>query len=198
MTRRDAPATSRNREPILSVLERWLVEPSRVLELASGTGQHAVFFAARMPGVTWLPSDADSEALESIRSWVDEAALPNLDQPRILDATSIDWGVGTVDAVFNANMIHISDWSVALGLLAGAGRVLAAKGIMFLYGPFRVSGKHTSQSNADFDASLRARNSGWGIRDLEAVVEAAEKEGLLLVETNDLPANNKLLVFERS
>jgi SAM-dependent methyltransferase len=151
-----------------------------------------------MPLVHWLPTDADPEALASIESWIAEAAIDRIEKPRVLDARSDDWEMPPVDAVFNANMIHISEWSVALGLLAGAGRVLRPGGLLFLYGPFKRAGEHTSQSNADFDASLRARDPSWGIRDLEKVVEEAARVGLEHVETNDLPANNKLLVFEKN
>ena len=197
MTKRDAPATARNREPILEVLARWLDGPRRVLEIASGTGQHAVFFAARMPAISWQPSDVDASYLDSITSWVEEAGLSNLAPPIVLDATSASWPVDPVDAVFNANMIHIAPWAVAAGLLAGAGRVLVPGGLLFLYGPFRVGGAHTAASNAAFDESLRARNPEWGVRDLERVIETAAANGLEHVETNALPANNQLTVFRR-
>ena len=204
---RDAPATHRNREPILEVLARWLPEPARVLEIASGTGQHAVFFAERLPYLTWLPTDRDPESLPSITAWIAEAgrdrieagAAANVEPPRVLDAARPDWpdAVAPVDAVFNANMIHIAPWPVAEGLLAGAGRALREGGLLLLYGPFRVGGAHTSPSNAAFDESLRARDPSWGVRDLEIVVEIAAAAGLVHRETNELPANNKLLVFER-
>ena len=197
MTKRDAPATARNREPILEVLVRWLDGPRRVLEIASGTGQHAVFFAERMPALSWQPSDVDASYLDSIASRVEEAGLANLAPPIVLDATSPSWPVDPVDAVFNANMIHIAPWAVAAGLLAGAGSVLVPGGLLFLYGPFRVGGAHTAPSNAAFDESLRARNTEWGVRDLERVIETAAANGLEHVETNALPANNQLTVFRR-
>lgn len=197
MTLRDAPATRRNREPILEVLERWLEQPTHVLELASGTGQHAVFFASRLPHVVWQPSDADPEALDSIASWVAEEGPGNVATPVELDVRAGSWSVSRVDALFNANMIHIAPWAATEGLFAGAGRTLAPGGLLFLYGPFKLGGEHTSPSNAAFDADLRRRDPDWGIRDLEEIEALARGEGLWLLEVNDLPANNKLLVFER-
>lgn len=201
MTRLDAPATGRNRAPILAVLVRWLGSPSseplRVLEIASGTGQHAVFFAAALPHLRWQPSDVDPDHLASIDAWRGETGLENVTAAIRLDVRDPDWGVTTVDAIFNANMIHIAPWTVAEGLFAGAGRVLEAAGLLFLYGPFRIGGRHTAESNAAFDTDLRRRNPEWGVRDLERVVETAAAAGLVHVETNDLPANNKLVVFRR-
>ncbi|MBJ20496.1 MAG: DUF938 domain-containing protein [bacterium] len=199
MSKRDAPATHRNRGPILEVLRRWLVDPARVLEVASGTGQHAVFFAAQMPHLEWLPTDRDPSGLDSVASWVAESGLLNIAGPVALDACLRDWPVDAagVDAVFNANMIHISPWSVGLGLFRGTAQVLRKDGLFFLYGPFKVAGEHISPSNAAFDLSLARRDPAWGVRDLEAVIETAGRHGLTHVETNDLPANNKLLVFRR-
>lgn len=217
MTRLDAPATARNRAPILAILARWLpaqatarseahapspapgagLRPElRVLEIASGTGQHAAYFAAELPHVFWQPSDVDDDHLASIAAWRAEAGRGNLAAPIRLDVRAEDWGVEPVDALFNANMIHIAPWSAAEGLLRGARRVLRGGGFLFLYGPFRVGGRHTAPSNEAFDADLRRRNPEWGVRDLERVVETARTGGLLLRETNDMPANNKLLVFE--
>lgn len=196
---RDAPATHRNREPILEGIARWLPASARVLEIASGSGQHAVFFAERLPGLTWLPSDADPESLLAIEDWISASGVSNVEAPRLLDASRPDWadGLGPIDAIFNANMIHIAPWDVATGLLSGAGRALGRGGLLLLYGPFKVGGEHTSESNAAFDESLQARDARWGVRDLERVVEEAAAAGLALRETNELPANNKLLVFER-
>ena len=206
MTRLDAPATQRNRGPILAVLARWLGVPAEaplstsidVLEVASGTGQHAVFFAQALPQLRWQPSDLDPDQLESIRAWRAEARLENVAPPIRLDVRDRDWSVGPIGALFNANMIHIAPWSVAEGLFAGAGRVLVAQGLLFLYGPFRVGDRHTAPSNVSFDADLQRRNPEWGVRDLERVALLAESAGLRLVETNDMPANNKLLVFRRA
>lgn len=214
MTRLDAPATGRNRGPILEILGRWLgaVEeghpessgrPARgsrsrdVLELASGTGQHAVFFAAALPHLRWQPSDPDPHCLASIEAWRAEARLANVLPPIRIDVRDADWGVAAVDVIFNANLIHIAPWSVAEALFRGAGRVLRPEGLLFLYGPFRIGGRHTAPSNAAFDADLRRRNPEWGVRDLERVVELAREAGLRLLETNDMPANNLLIVFRR-
>ncbi|MBY0400101.1 DUF938 domain-containing protein [Myxococcota bacterium] len=205
MTRLDAPATARNRVPILAILERWLgapakastSEPLTVLEVASGTGQHAVFFAQALPHLRWQPSDPDPEHLASIEAWRAESGLENVASPLALDVRAADWGVEPVDAIFNANMIHIAPWSAAEGLFAGAGRVLQPSGLLFLYGPFRRGGRHTAPSNEAFDADLRRRNSEWGVRDQERVVELAAAAGLGLIERNDMPANTALLVFRK-
>lgn len=210
MTRLDAPATHRNRAPILEILQRWLGGASgaagsaassrrRVLEIASGTGQHAVFFAAALQQLDWQPTDVDPAYRASIEVWRAEAALPNVAPPIRLDVRDADWGVGVeaFDAIFNANMIHIAPWPVAEGLFAGAGRVLVPGGLLFLYGPFRIGGRHTAPSNEAFDADLRRRDPAWGVRDLEAVVELAERAGLARLETNAMPANNQLIVFGR-
>lgn len=197
--RRDAPATHRNREPIFEVLARWLPGSARVLEVASGTGQHAVYLAGRMPGLAWQPTEVDPDSLPSIEAWIADAGRQNVLPPRLLDASDVDWpeDVGRVDAIFTANLLHISPWSVGLGLVSGAGRALRDGGLLLIYGPFKMEGAHTAPSNAAFDESLRARDPSWGVRDLEAVVEAAAAAGLAHRETNALPANNLLVVFER-
>lgn len=202
MTRLDAPATARNRVPILAILERWLgasvrPDPMRVLELASGTGQHAVFFAQALPHLRWQPSDPDPAHLASIEAWRAESGLVNVATPIALDVREADWGVPPADVIFNANMIHIAPWAAAEGLFAGAGRVLAPEGLLFLYGPFRIGDRHTAPSNEAFDADLRRRNPEWGVRDRERVAALAEAAGLRIVEANDMPANNQLLVFRR-
>jgi SAM-dependent methyltransferase len=216
MTRLDAPATARNREPILAVLTRWLADasaegapsgassadvprpPTRVLEIASGTGQHAVHFAEALPQLRWQPSDPDPDHLASIEAWRATSRVGRVDAPLRLDVRKDAWPAGPFDAVFNANMIHIAPWPVAEAFFAGAGRVLADGGLLFLYGPFRVGGRHTAPSNEAFDADLRRRNSEWGVRDLERVVALAGGSGLALLEDNALPANNRLLVFRRA
>lgn len=196
--RRHAPATQRNRDPILSVLRRVLPARGTVLEVAAGTGEHALWFAASLPSLAWQPSDADPDAVASIAAWRDAEGSPNLLAPLLLDVTSAPWPVETVDAVFSANMIHISPWSACLGLLAGAGRHLAGDGMLVLYGPYRIGGRHTAPSNEAFDRDLKARNPAWGVRDLEAVVEVAAREGLQLEETVPMPANNQTLVLRRA
>jgi SAM-dependent methyltransferase len=190
------PAPERNKGPILEVLRRVLPRSGTVLEIASGTGQHAEYFARELPALTFLPSDVDPENLASIREWVRDAALPNLKEPLELDVTSESWKVGEVDAVFNANMIHIAPWDCAVGLFAGIRRETTAR-VVVLYGPFRIGGVHTAPSNEAFDANLRQRNPTFGVRDLEAVTELAEQAGLRLAERVPMPANNQTLVFVR-
>jgi SAM-dependent methyltransferase len=192
------PAPERNKEPILAVLRRVLPPAGRLLELASGSGQHAVHFARHIPAWTWQPSEIDEDGLASIRAWVREAALPNLREPLRLDVAAEDWGVGEVDAVFSANLLHISPWSAGVALLRGAGRHLTAGGVLVLYGPFRLGGAHTASSNEAFDADLRARDARWGVRDLADVEAEAARVGLTLAERVEMPANNQTLVFAKS
>jgi len=190
------PSADRNKGPILDVLRRVLPEPAVVLEIASGSGQHAVHFAGRLPGITWQPSDIDSERRASIRIWREESGLENLLDPLTVDVTEPDWDVGTYDAVYNSNLIHIAPWECCLGLLAGARRHLRPGGALIVYGPFRIAGEHTAPSNADFDADLRSRNERWGVRDLEAVVEAAR--GFTFEDRVEMPANNQTLIFRKT
>jgi hypothetical protein len=191
------PAPERNKDAILAVLQRALPKVGRVLEIASGSGQHAAYFAAQLPALEWQPSDCDDDNLASIRAWVQESACPNLRPPLRIDVCDGDWGVGTVEAIFNANMIHIAPWSCCEGLFAGAGRKLAIGGVLALYGPFRVAGEHTSESNARFDEGLKQRDPRWGVRDLEAVLELAHQAGLRFEERVPMPANNQTLLFRR-
>jgi SAM-dependent methyltransferase len=191
------PAPERNKRPILDVIRPWLPASGRLLEVASGSGQHAAFFASELAGLTFQPSDVDPENLASVRAHVDELALPNLLAPLRLDVLAIDWGVGQVDAMFCANMIHIAPWECCEGLIAGAARHLAAGGPLILYGPYRVCGAHTAPSNEAFDARLREQNPSWGVRDVETVVELAERAGLTLHERVAMPANNQTLLFRR-
>jgi predicted O-methyltransferase YrrM len=188
------PAPERNKQAILAVLARVLPPRGELLEVASGSGQHAVYFARELPALTFQPSDVDPENLASIRAWVREAGLPNLREPLALDVLADDWGVASVDALFNANMIHIAPWECCLGLLRGAARHLRPQGVLVMYGPFRVGGAHTAPSNESFDAGLRARDPRWGVRELEAVVSEAARLGLMFVER---PANNLSIVFRR-
>jgi len=195
-SRRHAPAAVRNREPILEVLSRVLPARAAVLEVASGTGEHAAFFATALPGLVWQPSEHDVEAFASIIAWTE--GLPNVRAPLRLDAAQDPWPVTTVDAVFNANMIHIAPWEACLGLLRGAGRHLGPGGVLVLYGPYTLAGRHTAPSNAAFDDDLRRRDPSWGVRDLDAVAEAAQARGLVLRERVAMPANNQTLVFVRT
>jgi len=195
---RHAPATARNREPILDVLRRVLPESGTVLEIASGTGEHAVFMAERLPHLTWQPSDVDSEALASIDAWRRAAALPNLRGPLAVDAMAADWGIDSVDAIVCINMVHISPWAATEGLVRGASRLLAPSSPLYLYGPYRIDGRPTAPSNEAFDASLRTRNPAWGVRNVAEVQQCAEASGFVLSEVIDMPANNFSVVLYRS
>jgi SAM-dependent methyltransferase len=194
---RTAPAAARNREPILLVLRDCLPPAARVLEIASGTGEHAVWFSRAMPELTWQPTDHDPEALRSIAAWRDMTGLRNLLPPLHLDAASDTWPVAHADAVVAINMVHIAPWTATAGLLAGAGRVLTQGGLLFLYGPFREGGVHTAVSNAAFDADLQARDPAWGIRDLDEIATLAGQHGLVGPERIAMPANNLSVVFRR-
>ena len=191
--RKHAPATERNRAPILEVLRRALPGEGVVLEVASGTGQHAAFFAEAFPGLTWQPSDPDPELRASIRAWT--AGIGNVLPPLALDASAGDWPVERADAVVCINMIHIAPWEAGLGLFQGAARLLPAGAPLLLYGPFLRDGRHTAPSNAEFDASLKARNPAWGVRDLGAVERAAAS--FTLADVVDMPANNLTVVLRR-
>lgn len=195
--RHHAPAAERNRGPILDVLRRVLPARGSVLEIASGTGQHVAHFAAALPDLVFQPSDRSDSEFASIAAWCADAGADNVRPPLVLDVTAEPWPVGTVDAIFNANMVHIAPWPTCLGLLRGAGSHLAADGVLLLYGPYKVGGVHTAPSNAAFDADLRRRDASWGVRDLEAVAEVAAANGLVLAERVTMPANNLTLVFRR-
>ena len=186
----------RNREPILEVLRRRLPSDARVLEVASGAGQHAVFFARALPEVRWRPTDPDAGARASIAAWRAAAELPNLDAPLALDAAEPgSWPTAPVDAVVCINMIHIAPWAAAEGLMAGAGRLLSPGGQLFVYGPFLEADAPTAPSNLAFDESLRVRNAAWGLRGLDDVVALAGLHNLRLAERIAMPANNLTLVF---
>lgn len=193
-----APATARNRDPILGVLRRVFPACGTVLELASGTGEHAAYFAAGLPDLLWQPSDLAPEYLASITVRRDESGLANLLPPVFLDVRWDRWPITAVDAAYNANMIHIAPWEACEGLIAGVGRVLVAGGVLVLYGPFRIAGQHTSPGNDLFDRGLRAQDSRWGVRDLERVVEIAGRHSLDHVETVPMPANNQCIVFRKA
>ncbi len=196
--KRHAPATARNRGPILDVLRPRLPADGLVLEVASGSGEHAVHFAANLPQLVFQPSDPDEDALASIDAWAATSALANIRPAVALDASAPSWPVGQAAAVLCCNMIHIAPWSAAVGLVAGAARVLPDHGLLYLYGPYRRDGEHTAPSNEAFDRDLRRRNPAWGIRDLEAVTELAEAHGFTSREVVDMPANNLSVIFRRS
>lgn len=196
--RRSAPAALRNREPIAEVLREWLPESGLVLEIASGTGEHAVYFAQAFPKLEWQPSDVHEDALASIAAWRAESGLPNLREPVVLDAAAPDWPVGRAGAVLSINMVHISPWTAALGLIAGAARVLPSGGPLILYGPWLKDDIPTVPSNLAFDQDLRARDPSWGLRRVEDFKAAAEEHGLRLDQTRPMPANNLMLLFRRT
>jgi SAM-dependent methyltransferase len=183
----------RNKGPILRELRRVLPAAARVLEVGSGSGQHAVFFGEQLANVRWQPSDINETNLRSIRAWLERFSGDNVAQPIVLDVVAGPWPRTPFDAVFSANMIHVTPWSCCLGLLDGARRCLVNGGLLLLYGPFRIAGRHTAESNRDFDSSLRKRNREWGVRDLEAVVAAAR--GFRLADRIAMPANNQLVVL---
>jgi hypothetical protein len=193
--RQFAPATARNRAPILEVLRRVLPPQGLVLELSSGTGEHATFFAAHLPGLSWQPSDLDPAARASIAAWTATTGATNVRAPLDIDARLPAWPIERADAIVCINMIHIAPWAATLGLFAGAARVLPEAGPLFLYGPFKRDGRHTAPSNEAFDASLRARNPEWGVRDLGEVEAVAGPVGLALAEVVPMPANNLSVVF---
>jgi len=195
--RRFAPATERNRAPILAVLTRVLPPAGRVLEIASGTGEHAVYFGRHLPHLTWQPTDLDGAARASIVAWTAEAGLGNVLPPLALDAALPNWPIDRADAVVAINMIHIAPWAAAVGLVAGAARILDAGAPLVLYGPFKRDGRHTAPSNEAFDQNLRRQDPAWGVRDLETVVATADAAGLALAEIAEMPANNLSLVFRR-
>ena len=192
-----SPSVARNRDPILAVLRRVLPERGTVLELASGSGEHAVYFAAALPTLTWQPTDPDPEALRSIAVHRTAAGLANVAPPLELDAVSSSWPVTRADAVVAINMVHIAPWRATQGLMAGAARVLAPGGVLYLYGPYKANGSHTAPSNAAFDESLRARNPEWGVRDVADLDDLARGHGLVLNERVAMPANNLSLIFRR-
>ena len=192
-----SPAAQRNREPIAEVLADWLPASGLVLEVASGSGEHSVHFAAAFPKLEWQPSDPDPRALLSIDAWRADSGLPNLREPLILDATTSEWPVEQADALLNINMVHISPWSAAMGLLDGAARVLPPNGRLILYGPWTVQRLQTVPSNLEFDKDLKRRNPAWGLRKVEDFASEAEKRGLLLEDQREMPANNRMLLFTR-
>ena len=212
-TRQYAPATARNQEPILKILLEVLPPTGTVLEISSGTGEHAIFFAPKLQPRKWIPSDPNPEARSSIAAWQQYNTANNLYPPIDLNASAPTWAIEQaelpkalqgfdlqqypIEAIVNINMIHIAPWSACLGLMAGAGRILPPGGILYLYGPYKQNGNHTAPSNEAFDQSLRSRNPDWGVRDLEAVIAAAQAQNLSLVNLYPMPANNLSVVFRQ-
>jgi len=194
---RSAPAAVRNREPIAQVLGEWLPPSGLVLEIASGTGEHAIYFAERFPDLEWQPSDLHPDALRSIAAWRDAAALPNLRPPLVLDASSPQWPVDAADALLSINMVHISAWASALGLLDGAVRILRSGAPIIFYGPWLRDDIATAPSNLSFDADLRRREPEWGLRRVEDLASAAADRGIALEQARAMPANNLMLLLRR-
>ena len=179
------------------MLADWLPQSGLVLEVASGSGEHAVHFAGAFPQLDWQPSDPDPQALQSIEAWRADSGLANLREPMILDATAEVWPIDHAEAVININMVHISPWEAAMGLLDGSARLLGPGGKLILYGPWAVEGIRTAPSNLAFDADLKRRNPAWGLRKVEDFVAEAKKRALPLVDQREMPANNRMLLFIR-
>jgi hypothetical protein len=194
---RSAPAALRNREPIAEVLSEWLPGNGLVLEIASGTGEHAVFFAERFPALEWQPTDVHPDALDSIAARAEAADLPNLRLPERVDAASPDWPIGQADAILSINMVHISPWTSARGLLDGAAKLLASGAPLIMYGPWLKDDIPTVPSNLDFDADLRLRDPRWGLRRVEDFAAEAAQRGIRLEATRAMPANNLMLLLKR-
>ena len=195
--RRSAPAALRNREPIAEVLAEWLPDSGTVLEIASGTGEHAVHFARAFPYLDWQPSDLYPAALDSIAAWRESTGMANVRAPIALDAASADWPIDRADAVLSINMVHISPWASALGLLDGAARLLPAGGPLILYGPWLAGDIETAAGNLAFDADLKRRDPQWGLRQVEDFVGEALGRGFAYRERRAMPANNLMLLFRR-
>ena len=193
-----SPAVARNTGPILEVLRTHLPHQGAVLEIAAGSGEHAVAFATALPGLEWTPTDPSAEARASIAAWARAAGLPNLREPIALDVLDpASWPEGPVQAVICINMIHISPWTATEGLMALAGQGLRPGGLLALYGPYREAGVALAPSNAGFDESLRARDPAWGLRDRDAVVALAREQRLAFTMRIEMPANNLMLLFQR-
>ncbi|WP_232343355.1 DUF938 domain-containing protein [Novosphingopyxis sp. YJ-S2-01] len=192
-----APATLRNRAAIAELLAEWLPETGRVLEVASGSGEHIVYFASHFPALRWQPSDPEPAAQRSIAAWTGEARLANVEPPIALDARAEHWDVARIDAVLCINMVHISPWEATEGLFAGAGRLLPPAAPLILYGPFLEADVETADSNLSFDASLKARDPRWGLRDLGEITALAQQYGFERPDRRAMPANNLMLRFVR-
>ncbi|CCQ55447.1 MULTISPECIES: DUF938 domain-containing protein [Crocosphaera] len=196
-----APATQRNREPILEVLLRVLPKSGNILEIASGTGEHSLFFAPAFSPRQWIPSDPNPMARDSIEAWRKDSFVDNIQPNLNINAASLSWGIEeqelNITTIVNINMIHISPWAACLGLMEGAKRILPSGGILYLYGPYKQGGKHTAVSNESFDQSLRSQNPEWGVRNLEDVIKVAEEKGLIFQEKVEMPANNLSVIFQK-
>ena len=192
-----SPSAARNKEPIAAVLSQVLPRSGLVLEVGSGTGEHAVHFARVMPHLAWQPTEQDEECLRSICAWAAVETQANVRQPRYLDVIDAQWPIEAADAIICINMIHVAPWAATQGLLRGSSRILPPAGLLCLYGPYRVGDKHWSTSNKAFDAQLRAINAEWGVRDLDAVSNEARVFNIELERTFEMPANNLIAVFRK-
>ena len=190
-----APATERNREPILSVLKMILPTQGKVLEIASGTGEHITFFAPHFPALIWQPSDPNLMHLASIKGWMKQLPSINILPPLQINVTNEAWGMDSVDVILCINMIHIAPWEACFGLFQGTQSILSEGGLLYFYGPFKQQGKHSAPSNESFDLWLRAQNPRWGVRDLEAVIDIAQKHNFHLQQVIPMPANNLSVLF---
>lgn len=201
--RKHAPSIERNKDPILAVLKTYLPDHGTVLEIASGSGQHAIHFIKHLPNHYWQPSDPDRESRNSIRDWWWKVQLNNILPPMNIRTDDDIWAVEQeqlplpVSAIVCINMIHIAPWEASIGLMKGAERILPAGGILYLYGPYKIDGKHTAPSNELFDVSLHSRNPKWGVRDLADVKKLAQNHSLEFVETVKMPANNLSVIFKK-
>ena len=193
-----SPAASRNARPIAEALGPYLPSAGMVVELAAGSGYHAAVLASQYPALTWQPTDADPQAVAVIRQLVEQAALENLESPRVLDVVASTWPLDKADALLCCNMIHIAPWSAAEGLFAGARRTLAPGAPLFLYGPFSVDGQHTAPSNETFDQSLKFQNPAWGVRDCADVDMLATLHSFVFDQSQSMPANNMIRIYRRT
>ena len=203
--RQYAPATLRNRDPILDFFKQWFPTQAKILEIASGTGEHGLYFSQQLPEVIWQPSDINPLAIASIEAWQAKQGTPNFLAPLLLNMLAEQWWdfSSSTKAGFqpnvlvSINMIHISPWATALGLFEGAKSLLTTQDLVYIYGPFKQNGQHTSESNLAFDQSLRARNPEWGVRDLEDVITIANDSGFELLKVESMPANNLSVLFQK-
>jgi SAM-dependent methyltransferase len=196
---RHFPATARNRDVISDVLKRYMPASGTVLEIGSGSGEHSIYFAGLFPHLDWQPSDPDPLNLDSIQAWIDTAMpdAPNIRRPLPINASDVILPIDAADVVICTNVIHISPWDATEGLMRNAGALLPPGGILYLYGPYKIDGKHTASSNESFDLSLRSQNKSWGVRDLEDVCAEAEKNGLVFADRIEMPSNNQSVIFRK-
>jgi len=201
--KKHAPSTGRNKKPILAVLKDCLPDHGTILEIASGSGQHAIYFIEHMPNHYWQPSDPDIKSRDSISAWWWQVQLNNILPPLDINAQDDVWAIDNftpplpITSIVCINMIHISPWESTIGLMMGAARTLSTDGILYLYGPYKIDGKHTAPSNELFDISLRSRNPEWGVQDLNDVIKLAGEHGLRFVKSVDMPANNLSVIFKK-